>query len=123
MMGLLALGLWFGIYDRLQFKDILAMGFIIFNAAGHTVFTVSLVLREMNWLVYVVLGLMIAGDVIKMLDLRNLLPSFEQAKENPNFIKVLYGLTLFYIAGYVITLVLHMIYSIFDAPSTAPSPQ
>ncbi|MGD8553680.1 MAG: hypothetical protein PVI81_00325 [Anaerolineales bacterium] len=105
IMLVLSFGLGLAIIDRVQNREILAMGFIILNNLGHWGMTYTLMTHPgPGSLLSVFAALMLIGDLIKLLFIR--LNSFT-VRDLPR--SVLYGLTGIYIAGYLAILLLELI--------------
>ena len=67
VLGLLALGLLAGIYDRLQDRELIAMGFVILNNVGHWgLFLALATTKGPGGALPLFAGLMLAGDVVKL---------------------------------------------------------
>lgn len=102
---LLSVGLLAAIADRLQYKDIISMIFLIFNILAHwSIVFVFLKGFANNFWVILFWALMLAGDLVKMIFLRTTDFSVRNVSKS-----VLYGLTLFYIGGYVLMLLFTLI--------------
>lgn len=102
IMLLLSVGLTVAIIDRIQNREIFAMGFVILNNLGHWGMTYTLMTDPgPGALLSVFAGLMLLGDLVKLLFLR--LHSFK-VRELPK--SVLYALTGVYIGGYATILLL-----------------
>lgn len=102
IMLVLSLGLTLAIIDRIQNREILAMGFILLNNLGHWGMTYTLMTDPGPGAILSVFAvLMLVGDLVKLLFLR--LHSFS-VRELPR--SVMYALTGVYIAGYAAILLL-----------------
>lgn len=96
IMLVLSLGLALAILDRIQNREIFAMGFVLLNNLGHWGMTYTLMTDPgPGALLSVFAGLMLLGDLVKLLFLR--LYTFK-VRDLPK--AVLYGLTAVYILGY-----------------------
>lgn len=105
IMLVLSLGLVFAIFDRIQNREILAMGFILLNNLGHWGMTYALMTDPgAGSILSVFAFIMLLGDLVKLLFLR--VHSFT-VRDVPS--SVLYGLTAFYILGYSAILLLELI--------------
>ncbi len=98
----LALGLVVAIFDRIIERELIAMGFAIVNNAGHWGMIVALASGwdARNALIVFAL-LMMAGDLVKIVFLWH---DHYRTRDTPA--AVMYGLTLSYVAGYAILLLL-----------------
>ncbi len=105
IMVVLSLGLTLAIIDRLQNREILAMGFIILNVIGHWGMTYTLMTNPgPGPLLSVFASLMLLGDLVKLLFLR--LHSYS-VRDLPR--SVMYGLTAFYAVGYAAILLIELL--------------
>ncbi len=105
IMLLLSLGLTLAILDRIQNREILAMGFVIVNNIGHWGLTYTLITDPgPGSLLAVFAGLMLLGDLVKLLYIR--IHTFK-VRDVPK--SVLYGLTAFYVVGYSAILLIELI--------------
>jgi hypothetical protein len=105
IMLLLSLGLTIAIFDRIQNREIFALGFIILNNIGHWGMTYTLLTDPgPGPLLSIFAALMLLGDLVKLLFLR--LHPF-QVREVPK--SVLYGLTAIYAIGYVAILAIEFL--------------
>ena len=105
IMLLLSLGLTLAILDRIQNREILAMGFVIVNNIGHWGLTYTLMTDPgPGSLLAVFAGLMLLGDLVKLLFIR--IHTFK-VRDVPK--SVLYGLTAFYVVGYSAILLIELI--------------
>jgi hypothetical protein len=99
---MLSLGLTIAIIDRIQNREILAMGFIILNNLGHWGMTYTLMTDPgPGPLLAVFAALMLLGDLVKFLFLR--LHAYT-VRDLPR--SVLYGLTAVYAIGYIAILLI-----------------
>lgn len=99
------------------------MIFVIFNAATHILtavaywtsvpYNVLVCFHFLRFLfitqVYIYLVLYVFAELVKMADLETLSKEFKGKEENPNLMKILYGLTSFYIFCYVLEIVLQIV--------------
>jgi hypothetical protein len=105
IMLVLSIGLTLAIIDRIQNREIFAMGFIVLNNIGHWGLTYTLMTDPgPGSLLAVFAGLMLLGDLVKLLFIR--IYSFK-VRDVPR--SVLYGLTAFYIVGYTALLFIELI--------------
>ena len=103
IQALLALGLLAAIYDRLLEKEIIAAGFVVLNNLAHWGMLLALAAPSAAPVVPFA-GLMLLGDLIKLVFLRT---SDFTVRDTPR--SVLYGLTLFYVVGYVLLLLIEVL--------------
>jgi hypothetical protein len=98
---ILALGLSVAIFDRLQDKEIIAMIFLVFNIVAHwgILFSLARVENAGIFLTYFAL-FMLAGDIVKIIFIKTTGFTVRDYSQS-----VLYGLTGFYIFGYILLLV------------------
>lgn len=101
----LSLGLLAAIFDRFKEKEIIAMIFIIVNNLAHWGIIYSLG-TQVNHLFYLLMFFvfMLAGDLVKLIFIKTTNFSVRDVPKS-----VLYGLTLFYIVGYSIQIILLLI--------------
>jgi hypothetical protein len=98
----LSLGLVAAIFDRLQERELVAMAFVVVNNLGHWGMVVAmLAVPGPGWRLPLFCGLMLLGDLVKLVFLK--MHDF-QVRDVPRV--VLYGLTGFYVVGYVAILLL-----------------
>lgn len=98
ILAVLSLGLTAAIFDRLARREIIAIVFVIFNNIAHWgMVAVMLFPRTVlpDW-PSVLAGGMLLGDLVKLVWLRTSDPNVPDAPP-----AVLYGLTGFYIVGYL----------------------
>jgi hypothetical protein len=106
IMLVLSLGLTIAIIDRIQNREIFAMGFIVLNNLGHWGMTYTLMTNPgPGPLLSIFAALMLLGDLVKILFIR--LHSFP-VRELPQ--SVLYGLTSIYAAGYAVILIIELLH-------------
>lgn len=99
---LLSLGLIGAIFDRYLEKEIIAFSFVLLNNLFHWGIVFALLNgAERSFHFFTFLGLMLVGDLIKLIFLKT--TNF-QVRDIPK--TVLYGLTGFYIIGYSIQILL-----------------
>jgi hypothetical protein len=102
ILAFLSLGLVAAIFDRLVEREIVAMVFVILNNLGHWGMVVAMASKPgPGALLTAFAGLMLAGDVVKLVFLRI---HDHSVRDTPR--AVLYGLTLVYVAGYLVILLL-----------------
>lgn len=104
ILVLLSLGLLAAIYDRIIEREIIAMGFVIINSLGHWGMVAALLITprpETPLLIFA--GLMLLGDLIKLYWLAR---TKFRVRDVP--LSVMYGLTLFFVAGYALIVVLEL---------------
>jgi hypothetical protein len=99
----LALGLLAAIADRVLEREIIAMGFVILNNLGHWGMVLALA-GPADAPVVAFAGLFLLGDLVKLVFLRT---SDFSVRDTPR--AVLYGLTGFYVAGYLLLLLIALI--------------
>jgi hypothetical protein len=102
ILVVLSLGLIPAIFDRFIEREIIAMGFVILNNIGHWSLVMALVFipRPGSGLLAFA-SLMLLGDLVKVWFLKT--SGFRVRHVPPT---VMYGLTLFYAAGYALILLL-----------------
>lgn len=104
VLALLSLGLVAAIFDRLVEREIVAMVFVILNNLGHWGMVLGLLApQHPGSRLLAFAALMLVGDLVKLFFLK--VHNF-QVRDTPR--SVLYGLTLFYVVGYVILLLLEL---------------
>ena len=99
---ILSLGLAAAIFDRIIEREIIAMAFVIVNNVGHWGMSIALLSTsrpDTELLVFA--GLMLVADMIK---LYMLVKTKFRVRDTP--LSVMYGLTLFFICGYLLILLL-----------------
>ena len=102
---LLSLGLLAAIGDRWTDKEIVAMVFVVINNLGHWGMLVTLVV--VPWPANTLLlfaGLMLLGDLVKLLFIR-----VHQFTVRAYPSSLLIGLTLFYVVGYLLIIVIELL--------------
>jgi hypothetical protein len=105
VLSVLSVGLIAAIADRIAEREIVAMGFVIINNVGHWGMLLSLMTPAgPGGLLVPFAGLMLVGDLVKVVFIR--VHEF-QVRDTPR--SVLYGLTLFYVAGYAALLALEFL--------------
>ena len=105
ILVLLSLGLVAAIFDRLADREVVAMGFVVLNNLGH--WGMVLVLASGNAVgnsIWLFAGLMLLGDLVKLWFIR-----VEQFTVRDYSQRVLYGLTLVYVMGYALILLLEWV--------------
>jgi uncharacterized membrane protein YkgB len=106
VQGLLSLGLIAAIFDRLAEREIVAMVFVIINSVGHWGMLLALASQVgPDRLLLGFAGLMLLGDLVKLGFLMTH-PEFT-VRDTPR--AALYGLTLFYVVGYVLILIFELL--------------
>jgi hypothetical protein len=102
VLAFLALGLTAAIFDRLAEREVIAMAFVILNNLAHWGMVVALTSPPgPGALLRIFAVFMLAGDLVKLVFLR---VSGFTVRDTPPF--VLYGLTLVYVVGYGVLLLL-----------------
>jgi hypothetical protein len=102
ILAVLALGLVAAIFDRWIEREIVAMAFVIVNNLGHWGMVIALASgQDLGAALNAFCALMLLGDAVKLVFLR--IHQFS-VRDVPR--PVLYGLTLFFVAGYALLLVL-----------------
>jgi hypothetical protein len=102
----LSLGLVAAILDRLAEREIVAMIFVVLNNVAHWGMVVALLFQPgPGWLLLAFAGLMLLGDLVKLVFLR--VHTDFSVRDTPR--TVLYGLTGFYVVGYLVILLLELI--------------
>jgi hypothetical protein len=105
VMTILSLGLVAAIFDRLAVREIVAMLFVIPNNLGHWGMVIALASKQGPGSSLVAFAaLMLAGDLVKLVFLK--LYDF-RVRDTPR--AVLYGLTLVYVVGYALLLILEFL--------------
>lgn len=105
VMAILSLGLVAAIFDRLAEREIVAMLFVILNNLGHWGMVVALASEQGPGSRLVAFAaLMLVGDLVKLVFLK--VHDF-QVRDTPR--AVLYRLTLFYVVGYALLLILEFL--------------
>ena len=104
VLAFLALGLLVAILDRLAEREVVAMAFVILNNLGHWGMVAALASAPGpgGWL-SIFAGLMLAGDLVKLVFLK--VHQFS-VRDTPR--ATLYGLTLIYVVGYGVILLLEL---------------
>jgi len=103
---ILALGLVAAIFDRIVEREIVAMIFVIFNNLGHWGMVVALASVSGPGSALALFALlMLLGDLVKLAFLK---AHDFTVRDTPR--AVLYGLTLFYMAGYALLLLLELLH-------------
>jgi len=106
VQGLLSLGLIAAIFNRLMEREIVAMLFVIVNNLGHWGVVLALASEVgPGRLLFGFAGLMLLGDLVKLAFLLTH-PEFT-VRDAPR--SALYGLTLLYVVGYAVILILEFI--------------
>ncbi len=102
ILVVLSLGLVTAIFDRLADREIVAMGFVLLNNLGHWGMVLALTAtNDLGHRVWLFAGLMLLGDLVKLWFIRA--ENFT-VRDYPQ--RVLYGLTLVYVVGYALILLL-----------------
>jgi len=101
----LSLGLVAAIFDRLQERELVAMGFVVLNNLGHWGVVVAMLAAPgPGWRLPVFCALMLLGDIVKLVFLK--VHSY-QVRDVPR--AALFGLTGFYAVGYAAILLLDLL--------------
>lgn len=100
VMGILALGLTVGIADRIRYREIVSMIFIIPNNFAHWGIVLSLLAGQTQYLMPFA-AIFLLGDLVKLAFIR---VNRFTVGEYPQ--AVIYGLTLVYVVGYAVVLLL-----------------
>ncbi|MBN2471073.1 MAG: hypothetical protein JXN59_10140 [Anaerolineae bacterium] len=103
ILAVLALGLLAAIYDRWLEKEIIAMGFVVLNNLAHWGMVLALA-APINAPLVAFAGLMLLGDLVKLVFLRT---ADFAVRDTPQ--RVLYSLTLFYVVGYLLLLLIALL--------------
>lgn len=102
VLAVLSLGLAAAIFDRLAEREIIAMVFVLINNLAHWGMVIALMKPPgPGARLTIFAALMLAGDLVKLVFLA--VTDFT-VRDTPR--SVLYGLTLFYVVGYIAILVL-----------------
>lgn len=102
ILGILSLGLVAAIADRIRNREVIAMGFVLFNNLGHAAATATLFLaRSMPPLLVAFAACMLLGDLVKILFIQR--SGFRVRNASP---ATLILLTLVYVVGYAAVLTL-----------------
>jgi hypothetical protein len=102
VLALLSLGLVAAIFDRLAEREVVAMVFVVPNNLGHWGMTAALAFAPGPAGALVAFAtLMLVGDLVKLVFIK--VHNF-QVRDTPR--AVLYGLTLLYVVGYLVLLIL-----------------
>ncbi len=96
---ILSLGLIAAIFDRIADREIIAMVFVVVNNLGHWGMVLGLAAGSERLLLFA--GLMLVGDLVKLWFIR--VHHFTVREFSP---RVLYALTLFYVGGYSLLILL-----------------
>jgi len=96
---ILSLGLVTAVFDRIADREIIAMIFVVVNNLGHWGMVLGLAAGSERLLVFA--GLMLLGDLVKLWFIR--VHNFTVRDFSP---RVLYALTLFYVGGYALLILL-----------------
>lgn len=105
ILAFVSLGLVAAIFDRLIEREIVAMAFVVINNLGHWGMVAALASKPgPGGLLPAFAGLMLLGDLVKLVFLR--VHDFS-VRDTPK--TALYGLTLAYVAGYAILLILELL--------------
>jgi len=105
VLTLLSLGLVAAVFDRLVEREIVAMAFVILNNLGHWGMVLAIAsLPGPGALLVAFAGLMLAGDVVKLVFLK--VHDFS-VRDTPR--SMLFGLTSVYVVGYLVILLLEFI--------------
>ncbi len=96
---ILSLGLVTAVFDRIADREIIAMIFVVVNNLGHWGMVLGLAAASEQLLWFA--GLMLLGDLVKIWFIR--VHNFTVRDVSP---KILYALTLFYVGGYTLLMLL-----------------
>ncbi len=96
---ILSLGLVTAVFDRIADREIIAMIFVVLNNMGHWGMVLGLTVASERLLLFS--GLMLVGDLVKLWFIR--VHNFTVRDFSP---RVVYALTLFYVGGYVLLILL-----------------
>jgi len=99
---ILSLGLITAIFDRIADREIIAMIFVVLNNLGHWGMVLGLAAAS-EWLLWFA-GFMLLGDLVKLLFIR--VNQFTVRDFSP---RILYALTLFYVGGYALLILLEWV--------------
>ncbi len=102
VMGILALGLTVGIADRIQYREIISMVFILTNNLAHWGIVLALLAGNDRYLLPFAV-IFLVGDLVKVVFIR--VHQFTVG-ELPQ--KVIYGLVSVYLVGYALVLILEL---------------
>jgi hypothetical protein len=103
LMTVLAWGLSVGILDRIRYREIISMVFILTNNLAHWGIVLSFLFGQNQFLIPFTLFFLI-GDLVKIIFIRVnrfTVGNFSQT--------ILYGLTSFYVLGYLVIFFLELI--------------
>ncbi len=98
---ILSLGLVTAVFDRIADREIIAMFFVVVNNLGHWGMVLGLAAASERLLLFA--GLMLVGDLVKIWFIRT--HNFTVRDFSP---RVLYALTLFYVGGYMLLILLDL---------------
>ena len=105
LLGILCLGLVAAIFDRLKYKEIISMEFVIINNLGHWATLLAIAMDPgPGWKLIAFCALFLAGDLVKMLFIK--VHNFK-VRDTPH--SILYGLTAFYATGYAVLIALELV--------------
>ena len=99
---ILSLGLVTAIFDRIADREVVAMIFVVINNLGHWGMVLGLASGSERLLLFA--SLMLLGDLVKLWFIRA--HQFTVRDFSP---RILYGLTLFYVGGYALLILLEWI--------------
>ncbi|MGD2040357.1 MAG: hypothetical protein PVH11_05990, partial [Anaerolineae bacterium] len=106
VLFVLSLGLVAAILDRWIEREIVAMVFVILNNVAHWGMVIALLFQPWpGWLLLAFAGLMLLGDLVKLVFLR--VHTDFAVRNTPRV--ALYGLTGVYVTGYSMILLLELI--------------
>lgn len=103
VMAILSLGLTVAIADRIRYREIISMIFVIPNSLAHWGIVLALLAGQSQYLVPFA-ALFLVGDIVKLVFIR--VHQFTVG-EFPQ--KVIYGLTSVYVVGYALVLLLELV--------------
>lgn len=96
---ILSLGLVTAVFDRIADREMIAMIFVVLNNMGHWGMVLGVAAASEQLLLFA--GLMLVGDLVKLWFIR--VHNFTVRDFSP---RVLYALTLFYVGGYALLILL-----------------
>lgn len=105
VLAVLSLGLIAAIFDRIAYRDIISMVFVIFNNLGHWGMMLSLLfVSGPGYRLILFCGLMLLGDIVKLIFIAT---TDFTVRDTPR--SVLLSLTGFYVIGYIAILILDLV--------------
>lgn len=103
IMAILALGLTVAIADRIRYREIISMIFVIPNNFAHWGIVLALLAGQTQYLAPFA-ALFLLGDIVKLVFIR-----VHQFTVGEFQLKVMYGLTSVFVVGYALVLLLELI--------------